>query len=155
MTFDTTYRTNAYNKQLMILVSLNHHFCTIILGVALLSEKITLMFTWILEKFLECMEGTLPKVAVTDGGLAMRAAIEELLPNSVHRFCSRHLSSNASTNAPIGEFKIQFSKLMYNYYTEEEFEERWANLLEANQLHNNVRVSSIYKKKKKDRLRRD
>ena len=76
-----------------------------------------------------------------------------IIAKLVHHLCLWHLSSNASTNLPIREFKIQFSKLMYNYYTEEEFDEWWADLVETNQLHNNVWVSLIYKKKNFGRIR--
>ena len=30
LAFDTTYRTNAYNKPLLIFVGVNHHFCTVV-----------------------------------------------------------------------------------------------------------------------------
>ena len=100
----------------MILVGVNHHTRSIISEVAILSDETTRTLTWILEQFLDYMKRILPKVVVTDSDLAMHGAIEELLPNSVQRLCSWHLSSNASNNVPNEEFKIQLSKLIYNYY---------------------------------------
>ena len=39
LAFDTTYRINQYNKPLIILVRVNHHFQTCIFGLALLMDE--------------------------------------------------------------------------------------------------------------------
>ena len=97
----------------MILVGVNHHFRTNVFGVALLADETTSTFIWVLEQFLDCMERKHPKVIVTDGDNAMRSAISQVFPSSLHRLCAWHLDTNAASNVPDGEFKIKFTKLMY------------------------------------------
>lgn len=43
--FDTTYRTNTYNKPLLIILGVNHHTNSAIYGVALLSDETIESFT--------------------------------------------------------------------------------------------------------------
>ena len=72
---------------------------------------------------IECMEEKLPKVVVTDGDNAMQTALSKLFPTAIHRLCAWHLTTNARTNVPNVDFEIQFSKLLYHYYTTDEFED--------------------------------
>ena len=83
------YRTNAYNKHLLIFVGANHHFRTCDYIVALLADETLLIFSWVLSQFFECMGEHAPKVVLTDSDLAMRRAM------SSHRMYAYHLSRNA------------------------------------------------------------
>ncbi|XP_071917291.1 protein FAR1-RELATED SEQUENCE 5-like [Coffea arabica] len=56
LVFDSTYRTNAYRKPLVILVSVNHHYVTTIFGYALIADETKDTYKWVLETFLEAME---------------------------------------------------------------------------------------------------
>lgn len=69
--FNTTYKTNAYRKPLLIWIGINHHFMTTPLGFALLIDEIKETYKWVTKKFLECMKGVEPKIVVTDGDLAI------------------------------------------------------------------------------------
>ena len=55
LAFDTTYRTNAYKKSLVILVGINHHHQTIVFGCALLVDESVSTYNWVLETFLDAM----------------------------------------------------------------------------------------------------
>ena len=87
LAFDTTYKTNKYNKPLTILLGVNHHFETCVFGFALLVDETTESFYWLLRVFLECMNDQKPSVVLTYDDPAMRAGIMEFLPNTRHRLC--------------------------------------------------------------------
>ncbi|KAL5548791.1 hypothetical protein UlMin_004022 [Ulmus minor] len=53
LAFDTTYRTNAFNKPLVIFVGVNNHFQTCVFGFTLLMNEKIDTYTWLLEAFLE------------------------------------------------------------------------------------------------------
>ena len=59
---------------------------------------------------------------ITDGDLAMKAAIEELMPYTVHRLCTWHLEKNAISNIKRPGFTTKLKKLMFQRYSEEGFE---------------------------------
>ena len=52
LAFDTTYRTNAYKKPLVVLVGVNHHHQTMVSGCALLMDESIGTYEWVLETFL-------------------------------------------------------------------------------------------------------
>ena len=52
LAFDTTYRTNAYKKPLVVLVGVNHHHQTVVFGCALLMDESIATYEWVLETFL-------------------------------------------------------------------------------------------------------
>ena len=52
LTFDTTYRTNAYKKPLVVLVGVNHHHQTVVFGCVLLMNESIGTYEWVLETFL-------------------------------------------------------------------------------------------------------
>ena len=91
LTFDTTYRTNAYKKPLVVLVGVNHHHQTVVLGCALLMDESIATYEWVLETFLITMMNKKPISVVIDGDKAMRKAIKKVLPKACHRMCSWHL----------------------------------------------------------------
>ncbi|XP_034680319.1 protein FAR1-RELATED SEQUENCE 5-like [Vitis riparia] len=72
LAFDTTYRTNAYKKPLVVLVGVNHHHQTVVFGCALLIDESVGTYEWVLETFLEAMMNKKPISVVTDGDKAMR-----------------------------------------------------------------------------------
>ncbi|GMN47550.1 hypothetical protein TIFTF001_016726 [Ficus carica] len=88
-----------------------------------------------------------PTVVVTDGDHIMRASILHDLPSAVHRLCGWCLDKNAGSNVKEGEFQIRFARLMYNYYTEDEFEEIWRALVHEFNLHDNELMRSTYEKR--------
>ncbi|XP_062080367.1 protein FAR1-RELATED SEQUENCE 5-like [Humulus lupulus] len=149
LAFDTTYKTNAYNKPLLMLVGVNHHFQANMFGCALLCDEITSTFAWVLQCFLNVMNNKHPTVVVTDGDHAMREAITEVIPNAKHCLCSWHLSTHASTNCTNPAFNSTFSHLMYHFYTdEEEWEEKWRSVIEQFELQDNGWIQTQYEKKK-------
>ncbi|RVW86593.1 Protein FAR1-related sequence 5 [Vitis vinifera] len=135
LAFDTTYRTNAYKKPLVILVGINHHHQTIVFGCALLVDESVSTYTWVLETFLDAMNNKKPLSVITDGDKAMRKAIKRIFPDSCHRLCAWHIQRNAFTNVHVKDFTNHFSKCMFMEGTVEEFECAWNDMLEMFNLH--------------------
>ncbi|KAL5552488.1 hypothetical protein UlMin_039889 [Ulmus minor] len=116
LAFDTTYRSNAFNKPLVMFVGVNNHFRTCVFGFALLLNEKIESYKWVLETFLDCMHRRQLAVVVTDGDAAMKAAIILCFPDSTHRLCGWHLSTNATSNIKSPDFTKAFRKLLYNHY---------------------------------------
>ncbi|XP_062118328.1 protein FAR-RED IMPAIRED RESPONSE 1-like [Humulus lupulus] len=142
--FDTTYKNNAYNKPLLLFFGVNHHFRTVVFAVALLYDEKEDTYIWLLEEFLQCMNNKLPQVVVTDGDKAMAKAIEKVMPNAVHRLCAWHLQKNVTINVPHPIFKTRFNELLYQYCTEEEFDETWSGLVTEFQLQDSQWATITY-----------
>ncbi|KAL5579261.1 hypothetical protein UlMin_011703 [Ulmus minor] len=131
--FDTTYRTNAFNKPLVIFVGVNHHFRTT-------------TYVWVLQTLLECMNGVIPGVVVTDGDNSMKATIQQCFLGSVHRLCGWHLCTNATSNVKSPQFTKAFKKLLYRHYNFPQWCNRWNALLQKFDLHSNAWVNATTKR---------
>jgi len=59
--FDTTYKTNEYDRPFVPFVGVNHHKQTVVFGVALLYDKTNESYKWLFETFLGVMYGKQPK----------------------------------------------------------------------------------------------
>ncbi|XP_062088715.1 protein FAR1-RELATED SEQUENCE 5-like [Humulus lupulus] len=59
----------------------------------------------------------------------MAKAIQKVFPTSVHRLCAWHLQNNVTINAPHPVFKSKFNELLYQYCTEEDFEDTWNRMV--------------------------
>ncbi|XP_034694589.1 protein FAR1-RELATED SEQUENCE 5-like [Vitis riparia] len=149
LAFDTTYRTNAYKKPLVVLVGVNHHHQTVVFGCALLIDESVGTYEWVLETFLEAMMNKKPISVVTDGDKAMRKAIKKVLPDTCHRLCSWHLQRNAFTNVHIKDFSSIFARCMFMRGNEEEFEKVWHEMVANLGLNENRWVTEIYGKRKR------
>ncbi|XP_062103040.1 protein FAR1-RELATED SEQUENCE 5-like [Humulus lupulus] len=132
--FDTTYMTNTYNKPLFILMGVNHHFSTYVFGFALLVDETVTTYSWMLRVFLRCHNNKKLLVVLTDGDNAMQGAMRENLPESTHRLCAWHLTKNAFRAWNDPGFTKGFVDLMYTYYLEEVFLNKWNNLIETYQM---------------------
>jgi hypothetical protein len=149
LAFDTTYRTNAYKKPLVILVGVNHHMQTTIFGCALLVDETVKTYTWVLKTLIGAMNNKMPMSVVTDGDKAMRAAIEKVLPASQHRLCIWHLERNAQSNLNDKDAVNDFIRCMVSYVSKEEFEDMWSIMIEKHGLHNHEWIREMGAKKSK------
>ncbi|CAA0825035.1 Protein FAR1-RELATED SEQUENCE 5, partial [Striga hermonthica] len=149
LVFDTTYRTNAYRKPLVILAGVNNHYMTTIFGAALLSDETEETYVWVLETFVAAMGGKKPISVITDGDNSMRLAIENVLPEARHRLCSWHLQRNAAVNVHSTCFCQAFYKCMDKICSKEEFERSWKDCIQKQQVENNSWVNETYSKRSK------
>ncbi|PNT71121.1 hypothetical protein BRADI_2g23413v3 [Brachypodium distachyon] len=81
ISFDTTYLTNKYNMPCAPFIGINNHY--------------TLSFVWLLNTFLEAMDGIAPANIIIDQDFAMRNAISEVFPETRHRNCRWHIMKKA------------------------------------------------------------
>ncbi|KAK3189177.1 hypothetical protein Dsin_028738 [Dipteronia sinensis] len=147
LVFDSTYKTNAYIKPLVVFVGVNNHCATCVFGVALLSNETVQSYRWVLNTLMESMGHTHPIYILTDRDKAMRQAIDEIFHNSRHMICEWHVSNNASTHFHKEEKKSSFRYLLYVHLTDDEFEELWNEMLEQHGLEDNNWISRMYEKK--------
>lgn len=89
--FKATYRINAYHNPLIVIVGINYHYKTTIIGFASLTAETKQAYTWLLVTLLDTLEGKHPKVVLTDGDKAIRKAISKTLLQSIHRLCCWYL----------------------------------------------------------------
>ncbi|KAE8673615.1 hypothetical protein F3Y22_tig00111779pilonHSYRG00212 [Hibiscus syriacus] len=117
--FDTTYKDNLYGRPIMPIVGVNHHHNTIVFATAIIADKTSQSFEWVLQNFLEAMMNKSPISVVTDGDRAMQRAIKSVIPYAKHRLCYWHLSRNAQANIVNPKFTASFSKCMASWWTTE------------------------------------
>ena len=100
---------------LVVLVGSNNHGMTCVFGFALIQNKTAETYTWVLQKFLECMKDKLPETILTDGCRSMNKAIEDLMPSVVHRTCSWHILNNAIKHVHKEGFVGELRNLIKRY----------------------------------------
>ncbi|XP_060958292.1 protein FAR1-RELATED SEQUENCE 5-like [Cannabis sativa] len=81
LSFDSTYKTNKYEKPLVILLGSSNHDKTGVFGVALLEKENWETNNWVLETFLECMDGKMPLTVLTDNCKSMDKALSNVMPD--------------------------------------------------------------------------
>ncbi|XP_047180889.1 protein FAR1-RELATED SEQUENCE 5-like [Vigna umbellata] len=91
VSFDTTYLRNKYDIPFAPFVGVNHHGNSILLGYGLMSSKDTASFVWLFQCWLRCMRNKPPIGIITDQCRAMANAIQEVFPNTRHRWCLWHI----------------------------------------------------------------
>ncbi|XP_028118377.1 protein FAR1-RELATED SEQUENCE 5-like [Camellia sinensis] len=147
LVFDTTYKTNAYNKPFVIFIGVNNHFETTIFACNLLVDETISTYTWVLQKLLETMDNKRPVSVLIDGDMAMREAIQKVFPNAKHRLCNWHIHRNAKRNVQVDGFEGHFKHLMDLDANEVVFEEAWSKMVRKYGLQNNKWVSNTYNNK--------
>ncbi|KAL6316325.1 hypothetical protein AAG906_017958 [Vitis piasezkii] len=93
LAFDTTYRTNAYKKPLVILVGINHHHQTIVFGCALLVDESVSTYTWVLETFLDAMNNK-------------KSLFRNAFTNVHVKYFTNHFLSACSWKAPLKNLNV-------------------------------------------------
>ncbi|XP_028113427.1 protein FAR1-RELATED SEQUENCE 5-like [Camellia sinensis] len=147
LVFDTTYKTNAYNKPFVIFAEVNNHFETTIFACSLLVDETIATYTWVLQKLLEAMDNKRPVSVLTDGDMAMHEAIQKVFPSAKHRLCNWHMHRNAKRNVRVDGFEGHFKHLMDLDANEVVFEEAWSKMVRKYGLQNNKWVSDTYNNK--------
>ena len=75
-----------------------------------------------LHAFLECMHEKLPRTVITDEDFAIKAVINEVMPDTVHQLCSWYIEHNVVTNIHKPGFTAALKGLMFRYYTPDKFD---------------------------------
>ncbi|XP_028082476.1 protein FAR1-RELATED SEQUENCE 5-like [Camellia sinensis] len=147
LVFNTTYKTNAYNKPFVIFTGVNNHFETTIFACSLLVDETIATYTWVLQKLLEAMDNKRPVSVLTDGDTAMREAIQKVFPSAKHHLCNWHMHRNAKRNVRVDGFEGHFKHIMDLDANEVVFEEAWSKMVRKYGLQNNKWLSDTYNNK--------
>ncbi|XP_073364965.1 protein FAR1-RELATED SEQUENCE 5 isoform X4 [Aegilops tauschii subsp. strangulata] len=154
VTFDTTYKTNLYDMPFGIFVGVNNHFQSVLYAGVLMRDETVDTFKWIFDEFVKMMGGKRPITILTDQARAMEVAIEDVYPDATQRWCKWHILKKAkeslgSNYTKKSDFRAEFHKLVHEMLTIEEFEDRWAALLEKYSLTKNTHLTQIYETRQK------
>ncbi|XP_057740292.1 protein FAR1-RELATED SEQUENCE 5-like [Arachis stenosperma] len=115
--FDATYKKNKYSCALVIFSRVNHHNQTIIFAAALIVDKTTDTYIWLLRQLMFAMKGKTSTSIITDGAMAIRNAVRDVFLEVRHRLCTWHLIRNATSNL-IEEFGLEDKPWVINMYEE-------------------------------------
>ncbi|KAF4403057.1 hypothetical protein G4B88_010509 [Cannabis sativa] len=107
--------TGIYEKPLVILLGSNNYDKTCVFGVALLEKENWETYNWVLETFLECMDGKMPLTVLTDNCKSMDKALSNVMPDVVHRICSWHILKNAMHHIHKTGFNTDLRKFIFRY----------------------------------------
>ncbi|KAK9284152.1 hypothetical protein L1049_023320 [Liquidambar formosana] len=154
VSFDTSYIKSNDKMPLAPFVGVNHHFQPMLLGCALVADESRSTFVWLMKTWLRAMGGQAPKVIITDQDIALKAAIEEVFPNTRHCFSLWHvLEKMPETLAHVIQrhenFFPKFNKCIFKSWTEEEFDLRWWKMVSRFELHDYEWIRSLYDDRKK------
>jgi hypothetical protein len=148
--FDTTYQVNQYKMPFAPFTGVNHHKQSVLFGCALLADETESTFIWLFTTWLEAMSGQQPGLIITDYDSAIRRAVEQVLPQSRHRYCKWHIMSKMPRE--MGDiysslprtFQVEFDRCINKSETPDEFESAWLVLLDKYNLRGNEWLQSLY-----------
>lgn len=148
VTFDTTYLTNKYDMPFAPFVGVNHHGHSILFGCGLISNEDIETFTWLFRTWLSCMSNSAPIGIITDQDKAMKAAIENVFPNTRHRWCLWHILKKIPEK--LGGYKEyrDISNVLhcavYDSQSSAKFEETWHHMIVEFELGGNEWLRGLY-----------
>ncbi|KAJ3678502.1 hypothetical protein LUZ60_002305 [Juncus effusus] len=152
ITFDTTFIKNKKFRPLVVFFGFNHFREIIIFGAALIYEQKYETFKWLFETFLRTHNFKQPKTILTDDNPLVVQVVNEIVPESVHGFCTWHLMHDANKhlsgyNKGNLDLVKNFRDCMYEIEEEKEFEEAFRVLKKKSK--GDSWLENIYKVKEK------
>ncbi|XP_025679469.1 protein FAR1-RELATED SEQUENCE 5-like [Arachis hypogaea] len=146
--FDATYNKNKYRCPFVVFTGVNHHNQTIVFAACIVTDETDETYIWVLQQFLEAMDGRVPSSVITDGARAMKNAIEKVFPGTHHRLCAWHLLRNATTNMCSPRFTSKFRDCMLGDYEIPVFRNKWHILVEEFGVEEKEWLNEIYEKRR-------
>ena len=130
-------------------IGINNHGQSVQFGCGFLRNELTDSYVWLMETFLEAMDGIAPKCIITDQDFAMRAAIDRVFPDAIHRNCRWHVMQNATEKmgsymAAHPELHEAFNACVNNSLTPEEFEINWNAMLDMYGERDNMDLRGVW-----------
>ncbi|XP_047941962.1 protein FAR1-RELATED SEQUENCE 5-like [Salvia hispanica] len=147
--FDSTYSTNRYCMIFTPFTGKDNHRKPVTFAAGLVCNEKIGAFGWLFKHFVECM-GVAPKMIVTDQDLGMRAAIQEVLVGTRHRWCMWHIMHKLASKVPgrllrDEDFKKEFNASVWSDLLEpDEFEEEWNGVIERYELEDVDWLNTLY-----------
>ena len=87
ISFDSTYLTNMYKMPCAPFIGINNHGQSVQFGCGFVRNELLDSYIWLMETFLEAMNGVAPRCIIMDQDFAMRGAIDKVFPDAIHRNC--------------------------------------------------------------------
>ncbi|XP_057771015.1 protein FAR1-RELATED SEQUENCE 5-like [Salvia miltiorrhiza] len=94
VSFDATYNTNRDN----------HGKC-LSFGAATISQEDVDSYSWVLEKFVECV-GNAPPLLITDQDPGLKKAVAAVWPQTRHRYCMWHITMKENWQNLMDEYDL-------------------------------------------------
>lgn len=148
--FDTTYQVNQYKMPFAPFTGVNHHKQSVLFGCALLADETESTFIWLFATWLEAMSGRQPGLVITDYDSAIGRAVQQVFPNSSHRYCKWHIMSKMPKEMGVvygalpRTFQVEFDRCVNKSETTDEFESVWQMILDKYNLRGNDWLQSLY-----------
>ena len=152
LSFDTTFLTNRYKMPCAPFIGINNHGQSIQFGCGFLRDELSDSFVWLFKAFEQCVDGLAPLNIITDQDFGMRGGIDKVFPNARHRNCRLHIVKNAqevigplmSRNPALNE---DFKDCLNNSFSPQEFETKWAAMIESHGVQGNKDLAGLYEKR--------
>nr|XP_017227952.1 PREDICTED: protein FAR1-RELATED SEQUENCE 5-like [Daucus carota subsp. sativus] len=111
----------------------NHHYQSILFGFALIRDETEESYLWVFKSWLEAMGNVAPQTIITDQDIAIGNTIAEVLPNTIHLYCTWHIRTKfgeilSHLYANHDHFKEDFNSCIYKSLMGAQFEDRWEAL---------------------------
>ncbi|CAL9014310.1 unnamed protein product [Prunus brigantina] len=148
--FDTTYQVNQYKMPFATFTGVNHHKHSVLFGCALLADETESTFSWLFTTWLEAMSGRQPGLIITDYDPAISRAVQQVFPQSSHRYCKWHIISKMPKelghvySVTPRTFQVEFDRCINKSETPDAFESTWQMLLDKYNLRGNNWLQSLY-----------
>ncbi|GAV74313.1 FAR1 domain-containing protein/SWIM domain-containing protein/MULE domain-containing protein [Cephalotus follicularis] len=149
ITFDTTYRSNRYRLPFAPFTGVNHHGQPVLFGCALLINESEASFVWLFKTWLTAMSGRPPVSITTDHDRMISLAVNQVLPETRHRFCKWHIFkecqeklSNELSEHP--SFEAELHRCVNSTESIEEFESCWFSVIDRYDLREHDWLQAIY-----------
>ncbi|XP_050212818.2 protein FAR-RED IMPAIRED RESPONSE 1-like [Mercurialis annua] len=148
VSFDTTYLVNKYNMPFATFIGVNQFCQSILLGCALLTHENISSFKWLFMNWLEAMGNVHPFGILTDQCESIKAAVREVMPNTIHRYCIWHilhkLPQKFKNLANFHNAITEFKDIIYHSLTIDLFKMNWNNFVAKHQLENHEWMLDLY-----------
>lgn len=151
--FDTMYRPNQYQVPFASFTGVNHHGQMVLFGCALIFDESESSFAWIFETWLSAMGNRPPVSMTTDQDRAIKAAVNQVLPETCHCICKWHILREGQERlAHIYLAHPSFYGELYACIifseTIEDFESSWSSLLDKYDVRKNEWLLAVYNARK-------
>ncbi|CAI9102790.1 OLC1v1001129C3 [Oldenlandia corymbosa var. corymbosa] len=153
VTFDTMYRPNQFLVPFAPFTGVNHHGQIVLFGCALIFDESEASFTWVLKTWLSAMNNRPPISITTDQDRAIKAAVNQVLPESRHCICKWHILREGRER--LSHVYVAHPSLYAKLYscinfseTIDDFESSWCSLLEKYDLQKNEWLQAVYNARK-------
>ncbi|XP_042483653.1 protein FAR1-RELATED SEQUENCE 5-like [Macadamia integrifolia] len=132
--FDTTYKKNQYRWSYGLFTGVNNHAQSILVGCGLVVNDTKESLEWLFKAWLNAMGDKAPKAIITNECTSTIPAVASVFPNTVHRFCSWHVSKNVVQHLdPLWfqkpEFKSEWKQCVYHSWSDADFLTWWEAMM--------------------------